>query len=125
MFQTLFLQILAGILGFWLAAKFVSGVEFIGPIQSLLLAGLILGLVNFFIKPIVKLITWPLKILTFGLFSIVINMTMVWIVDILFPELIIAGIIPLFWTTVIVWGLSLILFLFGKGTFPKTIGKSS
>ena len=120
MFKTLILQILAGILGLYLATKFVSGVEFTGTIQSLLLAGLILGLVNFSIKPVVKLISWPLRVLTFGLFSIVINMAMVLIVDILFLELIIPGLLPLFWTTVIVWGLSLIL-SFGKGTFPKKI----
>jgi len=123
--QSLFLQILAGILGLYLATKFVSGVEFIGPIQSLLLAGLILGLVNFLVKPIVKFITWPLRVLTFGLFTIIINMGMIWIVDILFPELIIPGIIPLFWTTVIVWALNLILSLFGKGAIPKLEEKSA
>jgi len=37
---------------------------------------------------------------------------MVWTVDILFPELIISGIIPLFWTTVVIWGVSLLLGLY-------------
>ncbi|MFC1663908.1 phage holin family protein [Patescibacteria group bacterium] len=121
MFQTLILQILAGISGLWLTTVFVPGVEFTGSIQSLLFAGLILGLVNSVIKPVLKLITLPLRIITFGLFGIVVNMGMIWIVDIVFPELIISGIIPLFWTTVVVWGLSLIIFLFGKGTFPKKL----
>lgn len=106
---TLFLQIVAGILGIFLAQRYVPGVEFIGNWQTLVLAGVILGLINFFIKPILKIITLPLRILTFGLFSLVINMLMVWIVDIIFPELIIPGIIPLFWTSLIVWGLSFVL----------------
>ena len=106
---TLFLQIAAGILGIWLAVMYVPRVEFIGPWQTLVLAGAILGIINFFIKPILKVITLPLRILTFGLFGLVINMLMVWLVKIIFPELIIPGLIPLFWTSLIVWGISFIL----------------
>lgn len=106
MLWSFFLQIVAGILGIWLAIKFVPGVEFAGGIQEVLLAGVILGLINFFIKPIIKAITFPLRVLTFGLFSLVINMGLVWLVDVIFPELIIPGIIPLFWTSIIIWGLS-------------------
>jgi len=106
---TLFLQIMAGILGIFLAQRYVPEVEFIGNWQTLVLAGAILGLINFFIKPILKVITLPLRILTFGLFGLVINMLMVWLVDVIFPELIIPGLIPLFWTSLIVWGISFIL----------------
>lgn len=115
MIPGLLLQIFSGILGLGLAIRFVSGVEFTGSLQTLFWAGVILGLINFFIKPVVKLITWPLRILTFGLFTIVINMALVWTVDILFPELIIEGVISLFWTTVIVWTLSILLSILGKG----------
>ena len=121
--NSLILQIIAGILGFFLATKFVPGVslqilpgqsslfgiEFTASWQILLLIGFALGLINFFIKPVLKMITLPLRILTFGLFSLVINMGIIWAVDILFPELVISGIIPLFWTTVIIWGVSLLL----------------
>lgn len=107
--KKLILQIITGILGIWLAVEFVPGVEFKGSFQILILAGAILGLFNFFIKPILKLITLPLRIITFGLFSLLINIGIVWIVDLIFPELIISGISALFLTTIIVWGLSLIL----------------
>jgi putative membrane protein len=124
--NSLILQIIAGILGIFLATKFVPGVsleiipgqsslfgiEFTASWQILLLVGFVLGLINFFIKPVLKMITLPLRILTFGLFSLVINMLIIWTVDILFPELIISGIIPLFWTTVIIWGVSLLLGLY-------------
>jgi len=106
----LIFQIIAGILGIFLASKFVPGVEFLGKTQYLIFAGFILGLINFFIKPILNLITLPLRILTLGIFSLLINMAIIWIVDIIFPELIIRGIIPLFWTTIIILLLS---FLFG------------
>ena len=106
------LQVIAGIAGLWLAIKFVPGVEFTGKIQYLLLTGAFLGLINYFIKPILKIITIPLRMLTFGLFGLIINMIVVWVVDIFFHELIIRGIIPLFWTTIIIVALSFFLGLY-------------
>jgi putative membrane protein len=122
----LILQIIAGILGMFLATKFIPGVnleiipgqsglfgiEFKAAWQILILAGSVLGLINFFIKPLLKFITSPIRALTFGLFTLVINIGLVWLVDVLFPELIIRGIIPLFWTTIIVWGLNFLLLKF-------------
>jgi len=122
----LILQIIAGILGIFLASRFVPGVslevipgqsiffgiELTANWQILILVGLVLGLINFCIKPVLKMITWPLRILTFGLFSLVINMLMIWLVDILFLEFEIEGLIPLFWTTIIIWLLSLFLGLY-------------
>ena len=110
----LFLQIVAGIVGIWLAAICVPGVEFTGDWQVLVSAGLILGFINFFIKPILKVITLPLRIITFGLFGLVINILMIWIVSLLFPELvlpeqIIQKIVSLFLTSLIVWGINFIL----------------
>jgi len=103
-------NMIAGTLGFWLAVKFIPGVEFAGSMKYLIFAGVFLGLINFFIKPILKIITLPLRVLTLGLFGFVINMLIIWAVDILFTELIIQGLIPLFWTTLLIWGIS---FLFG------------
>jgi len=119
----LFWQIVVGILGIYLGTKFVPGVALAIPPegiiflgikltqewQVLVLIGIALGLVNFFIKPIFKIATLPLRVLTFGLFGLVINMLMIWLVDIFFPELIIAGLVPLFWLTLIVWVLSFLL----------------
>lgn len=112
----LFLQIIAGILGIWLAVMYIPGVEFTGngSWQTLALAGIILGLINFFIKPFLKVITLPIRIVTFGLFGLVINMLTVWIVDFIFPELvfpekIISKIIAFFWISFIVWGINFIL----------------
>lgn len=101
--RNLILQIIAGVLSLWLAAKFVPGVQFIGAIQYLIIAGSILGIANFFLKPALNAITLPLRIITLGISGLIINMLMVWIIDIVFPELIIKGIVPLFWTTALIW----------------------
>ena len=110
--RKLIIQIIAGVLGLWLAVRFIPGIEFQGPLRVLLLAGAILGLFNFFIKPVLKIITLPLRILTFGLFSLAINMGIIWIVDIIFLELNIVKLLPLFLTTLLVWFLSLVLPIF-------------
>ena len=121
MIVKLLFHIVSGTLGIFLAAKLIPGVEFTGSTQTLLIAGSILGLVNFFIKPILEIISLPLRLITLGLFSLVINMVLVWlVVDVLFPgALEIRGIIPLFWTTMIVWILNLIFTVYT----PKKEGK--
>lgn len=117
--QNLVLQILSGIFGLWLATRFVQGVAFSGDFITLVFAGLILGLINCLIKPFLKLLSTPLILLTLGLFSLLINVAVVWFVDLYFRELVIRGIIPLFWTTAIIWGLGVVFSLTGKGTFRK------
>ncbi len=121
--KKLVIQIVAGIVGIFLAVKFVPGVSLeIIPGQSsffdinltanwqlIILVGSVLGLFNFVLKPILNLIAFPLKVLTLGLFGFVINMFLVWVVDILFLELEIQGLISLFWTTLIVWLASTVL----------------
>jgi putative membrane protein len=109
------LQVVAGALGLFLAKEFVPGVEIIDSVWTLVWCSLFLGLINAFIRPILNLITLPLRLITFGLFSLVINMAIIWAIDILFPELIIIGIAPLFYTTLIIWALSIII--------PKLIPK--
>ena len=112
--RNLILQVASGILGFWLAHQFIDKVN-VGTWKTLLLAGLILGLINTFVKPVLKLITLPLRILTLGLFGLVINLAIIWLVDYFFQGLTIEGLTALFWTSVLLWGLSIVLNLI----FPK------
>ena len=58
-------------------------------IRILLIGGLILGLANSIIKPLLKLLSLPLIIITGGLFLIVINMIILGIVTWIVPEIII------------------------------------
>ena len=102
-------KIISGVAGLWLAAQFVPGVMFTGTWKDLLIVGLVLGVINVFIKPILKLITLPLRIITLGLFSLILNVAIIWMVDIIFPELIITGIMPLIWTTLIIWAIGSLL----------------
>lgn len=122
MMKKLIFQIIAGIVGIFFAEKFIKGVSlditpgqtsFLGIVftaewQILIFVGFVLGLFNFVLKPILGLITFPLKVLTLGLFGFVINMFLVKLVDFLFPEFAVQGLIPLVLTTLLVWLTSII-----------------
>jgi len=68
--------------GLWLATRLLSGLsvpEGVGTTQmwlNLAVLGLVLALVNSLVKPVAKVLTFPLYIITFGLFALVVNGTM-------------------------------------------------
>ena len=120
--RKLFSQIIAAALGLWLATLFVKGViirayptsNFFGfPLNAqweiILVLGFVLGLLNYFLKPLLKTLSLPLEILTLGLFTIVINMGLIWLLDTMFDELYIPLFLPLLYTTLIIWGLNIII----------------
>ncbi len=62
-------------LAVWIVAQVVPGIHVNGPVAALI-AALVIGLVNATVGLIVKVITFPLTILTLGLFWFVINAAM-------------------------------------------------
>ncbi len=56
----------------YVAAQLISGIHLVGW-DSILLAAVIFGLVNAFIKPLVSFITCLIQVITLGLFTLVIN----------------------------------------------------
>lgn len=60
----------------WIAVAIVGGLEFDGSFWNLALIGLILGVINAAIKPILTVLSIPFIILTLGLFLLVINWAM-------------------------------------------------
>jgi len=73
------IRALAAALGFWIASKVLHGVH-VSSVESLLFAGLLLGVVNALVRPVLVILTLPLTILTLGLFLLVVNGITVWIV---------------------------------------------
>jgi putative membrane protein len=72
----------------------------------------VLGLINVFIKPVVKLLALPLTILTLGLFSLVINALFVMLADAIVPGFSVSGFWTAFFFAIL---LSLVNALFGVG----------
>jgi putative membrane protein len=122
-FWNIIIQILSGVIGLFLAQKYIDGVIFAGKTffipenieqlraftKTLVFVGIILGLLNHFVKPILNAITLPLRIITFNLFSIAVGLFIVWLVDLFSLELRIEGLKPLFLTTLLIWVISFIL----------------
>ena len=80
-------------IGLWIAARYVHGIH-VGTLETLALAALLLGVVNAIIRPIVFLLTLPFTLLTFGLFLLVINAAMLWLVGAILPGFVVAGFVP-------------------------------
>lgn len=79
----LILRILINAVAIWLTSLLLPGFNFSGNFLNLIVVAIIFGLVNALIRPIVKLLTLPINIITLGLFTLVINALMlmltVWI----------------------------------------------
>ncbi|MCL4351037.1 MAG: phage holin family protein [Firmicutes bacterium] len=64
---------------------------------SVVWAAIALGLVNVLVRPIVRLIAFPITLLTLGLFGWVINALMLWLVSDLVPGFVVTGFMPALW----------------------------
>jgi putative membrane protein len=71
----LLVHLLVSALLLWLVSQFVSGI-YIQGFGSAIVAAIVLGIVNFLVRPILVIVTLPITILTLGLFLIVINALM-------------------------------------------------
>jgi len=74
-----------------LVANLVSGVHVQGW-GSALVGALVLGFVNAVVRPLMVLLTLPITILTFGLFLLVVNALMLWLMAALVPGIRVQGI---------------------------------
>lgn len=73
------LRACAAALGFWIAWRIIPGVVVAGGWSSLLAAGVILGVMNALVRPVLIFFTFPLTLLTLGLFLLVVNGITVWL----------------------------------------------
>lgn len=87
------LRLLIGMLSLGLAARIIPGI-FVDGWVTLLFASLLLAVVNAVIKPILVLLTFPVTVLTLGLFLLVVNAAMLGLTAWLLPGFAIAGFIP-------------------------------
>jgi putative membrane protein len=79
----------------WVAATFIPGppgIEFADDcLSTLAIVAAVFGLVNAFIKPIVRLLSLPARILTLGLFGLIINTAMLALTALILEQLTIDG----------------------------------
>jgi len=69
----LLVKVIINAIAVYAAVKLVPQIHFGDDLLKLLAVALILALINSYIKPILKMLSFPITLLTFGLFALVLN----------------------------------------------------
>ena len=109
------------------AAWIFAGITVGGSAGTLILAALVYGILATFVKPVLKLLTFPLMLLTLGIAWFLVAMFILWLTDLIVSGFQING----FWTlvggTIVVWavGAAADRWLFPKQRSVKSLTRSS
>lgn len=86
--------------GLYIVTRLSLGIE-ARTLSSVIVASVVLGLVNLLVRPLVRLVAFPITLLTLGLFGWVINALMLWLVAAVVPGFHVAGFLPALWGSII------------------------
>lgn len=95
----------------WLVSWVIRGIEVSG-VLSLVFASIVLGILNAILRPLIVFLTLPINILTFGLFTFVINGFMLWITGRVVEGFEVSGFFPAFIGAILLTVISTILSFF-------------
>lgn len=85
------LHIILSAVALYVAASIVPGIRFTGSVFELLIAGLLLGVLNAIVKPLLVFLSLPLIVLTLGIFYFIINAIILLLLAAIMSSLSIAG----------------------------------
>ena len=109
-------RLLVNAAALWVATRLVSGVTYSGDWLPFLGVALVFGVVNAFIRPVAKVLTFPLIIVTLGIFALVVNGLMLWLTSSLAEALElgfhVSGFWSAFWGALVVSIVSTVLSMF-------------
>jgi putative membrane protein len=71
--MTLLLRLLVNAVALWCAARFIDGITYTGDWTGLIGLALVFGVVNTFIRPVLSFFSFPVQLVTLGLFTLVLN----------------------------------------------------
>jgi putative membrane protein len=107
------IRLLVNAAALWAATRLVPGVTFDGGTLPFLGVALVFGVVNAFIRPVMQVLTFPLILVTLGLFLLVVNGLMLWLTSSLSASLglgfHVTGFWAAFWGAIVVSLTSLML----------------
>ena len=111
------IRLLVNAAALWVATQLVPGVAYSGGPLPMLAVALVFGVVNAILRPIAIVLTFPILIVTLGLFTFVINGVMLWLTSSLSGALGLGFHVRGFWAafwgalvvTVVSWALSMLL----------------
>ncbi len=100
---------LCNIVALWAAESLISGIHFTGNFGSIVVAALVFALVNLILKPVTKLLAFPLIIVTLGIALFFINILMLYITDWILSDFTIDGFMSAVWATIVIWAVNWLL----------------
>ena len=106
--ESLLWSFLANALALWVVIVVFSGVT-IGGVADLFEAAIVFGLLNTFVKPLVKLVTLPLAVITLRLIWFLVAMLMLEVTTWIVSSFNIHGFLTLIWATLLIWAVNLVL----------------
>jgi putative membrane protein len=95
------IQILVNAAALWVAVWLLDGLDFSGEWWKFLLVAVAFSLVNSYVRPILRIITFPITMLTMGLFLLVINALMLLLVGAISDQLALGFTVADFWSALL------------------------
>lgn len=96
------LRLLGNSIALYLANLTVGGFVFNGSLKEYLIAGILLTTLHYIVRPILRTVLSPLVWITLGLFTLVINGAILWIVAYFLDFMMFENFFALLWVTIIV-----------------------
>jgi len=122
-----FTRLLVNAAALWVATRLVTGVSFDGGVIPFLAVALVFGVINAFIRPVLKILTFPIIIVTLGIFSLVVNGLMLMLTSSLSTALglgfHVSGFWPAFWGALVVSIVSTLLSMFVADSSGRRIDR--
>ena len=113
------IRLLVNAAALWVATQLVPGVTYDGGPLPMLGVALVFGVLNASLRPVAKILTFPLIIVTLGLFALVINGLTLWLTSSLSSALglgfHVSGFWAAFWGALVVSIVSMILSMLAAG----------
>jgi putative membrane protein len=119
LFSRLIFSFFTNLIALIIASNFIPGFEISGNFTNILIAAAIFVLINIYVRPLVKFILSPVIILTLGLFILVINAGMLYLLDILSVNVTITGIESLAYATLLITAVNFLLGVSAKQIFKR------
>src|SRR3989344_6525422 len=92
--MSILLRYLGTVAAVILTIYLVPGVDAPGGWVTVFLVALVWSAISFTIKPILHILALPITILTFGIFALVVNALLFWLVAVLVPGFVVSGFLP-------------------------------
>ena len=96
------LRLLGNSIALYLANLTIGGFVFNGSLKEYLIAGILLTTLHYIVRPILRTVLSPLVWITLGLFTLVINGAILWVVAYFLDFMMFENFFALLWVTIIV-----------------------